>query len=79
MEVELAELSALHDFPSCPSGSDLPRFLGEWFALVQEHGRDLPQRHLTTLLTNMLPREVHDDVKRMNMLHSQQEHVLGLT
>ena len=38
-EVELADLGALHEFPACPSGNDLSRFLGECVALVRaRHG-----------------------------------------
>ena len=48
-EVEVAELGCLHDFPACPSAVDLPRYLGEWLALAQDQGRDLPERHPTTL------------------------------
>ena len=53
MEVEMADLGALHAFPQCTDSADLPRYLDEWTALVQEQGKDLPGRHLTTLLTRM--------------------------
>ena len=67
-EVEVADLGALHDFPACPDAVSLQQYLGEWLSIVQEQGTDLPARHLTTLLTKMLPAEVHADVKRMNLL-----------
>ena len=66
-EVEIADLGALQAFPQCPSGNDLQQYLGEWLTLVQEQGRDLPPRHLTTLLLKMLPSEVHADVKRKEL------------
>ena len=70
LAVEVADLGALHAFPPCPSGADLPRYLGEWLTLVQEQGMDLPERHLTTLLTKLLPPDVQLDVKRMNLLYA---------
>ena len=41
-EVEVADLGALHSFPQCPDGASLQQYLGEWLALVQEQGTDLP-------------------------------------
>ena len=41
-EVEVADLGALHDFPACTNGADLPQFLGTWVALAHEQGGDLP-------------------------------------
>ena len=69
-EVELSDLGALHDFPACGSSSHLPMYLGEWVALVQEQGGDLPPRHLRSLLLKMLPQDAYDEVKRMDLLHS---------
>ena len=67
-EVEVADLGALHDFPPCTASTNLQNFLGEWLAIVQEQGEDLPQRHLRTLLVKMLPQDVKDDLKRMKLL-----------
>ena len=75
-EVEIADLGALHEFPQCPSGNDLSIFLGEWMTLVQEQGGDLPPRHLTTLLLKMLPVDVYNDVKRMNMLSADYREIV---
>ena len=59
-EVEVADLGALHAFPPCPSGADLPHYLGLWLSLslVSSQGMDSPARHLTTRLTRMLHKEV---------------------
>ena len=70
LQVEVADLGALHTFPACPSEVDLPIYLGEWLSLAQEQGGDLPERHLTTLLTKMLPSEVRSDVKKMGLLNA---------
>ena len=69
-EVEVADLGALHNFPSCTSNEHLPRFLGEWLTLVQEQGRDLPDRHLRTLLLKMIPPDAYSEIKRMNLLQA---------
>ena len=66
----IADLGALHEFPACPSGRALPAHLGEWINLVQEQGRDLPDRHLRTLLLKMIPADAYNAVKRMNLLDS---------
>ena len=58
LEVEVADLGALHEVPACQSGNDLAQYLGEWVTLVNEQGQDLPARHLTTLLLSMRPAEV---------------------
>ena len=69
-EVELADLGALHKFPECKASSELSLHLGTWVALVQEQGKDLPDRHLGTLLLKMLPPDAYGEVKRMNRLQS---------
>ena len=63
-DIEFADFGALHTFPQCQDPSALQQYLGEWLALVQEHCQDLLARHLTPLLTKMLPAEVRADVKR---------------
>ena len=75
-EVEAADLGALHNFPPCPSGAALPQFLGLWMSMVNEHGMDLPSRHLTTLLLKMLPKDVLADVKKMNVLNSPHQDIV---
>ena len=67
-QVEVADLRALHTFPRCPDSSVLQEYLGERLAIAQEQGNDLPARHLTTLLTKMLPADVHADVKQVKLL-----------
>ena len=66
----MADLGALHTFPVCPSASVLTHYIGRWNSLAAEEGSDLPERHLTTLLINMLPPEVVDDVRKMGLLNS---------
>lgn len=66
--VEAADFGALHRFPDCTDITVLQQYLGLWVSMAKEHGCDLPDRHLTTLLLNMLPNDAHDDVDKMNLL-----------
>lgn len=54
-DIEVAALSAPHAFLGCPDGTVLQQYLGGWLSIVQELKGDLPSRHLSTLLIQMLP------------------------
>ena len=75
MQVEVADLGGLHTFPKCESAADLPHYLGEWISLTQEQGGILPDRHLTTLLVKLLPVEVEDDLKKVNLLYAPHKRI----
>ena len=75
-EVEVADLGALHTFPTCDSGTNLSAYLGEWLTLVQEQGTDLPDRHLRTLLLKMLPGTAKDELKKVGLLEAHYKDIV---
>ena len=66
-EVEIANLGALEECLHCQHVHDLAQYLDELLSSVLEQCRDLPRRHLTTLLLSMLPIEVYNDVTSMKL------------
>ena len=66
-EVEVADLGALQAVPARHTVADLPQYLGLWAGIVGTQGHGTAPRHLTRMLTNMLPTEVRGDLKKMNV------------
>ena len=51
-------------FPECSDPRHLNEYLNQWETLSAEHGVHLPDDHWQSMLKNMLPKSVRDDVKK---------------
>ena len=62
-QVEIAGMTDLHSFPSCPSAADVLHYTGQWNITRMKHGNDLPDAHLRQMFLNMLPEKIASDIR----------------
>ena len=53
-QVEIAGMTDLHSFPSCPSAADVLHYTDPWNITRMKHGNDLPDAHLRQMFLNMV-------------------------
>ena len=67
---QLANLERGHfiAFPRCTNLAELEPHLKQWVALKNKYGRELPEDHLISMLWNVIPESMKEDIKKQKHL-----------